>query len=141
MAPPATDGSGIRQRVDTLVEAIRAADLDRVMSAYAADIVSFDVEPPLQHVAAQAKRKNWAYRRDMAHRPRSGVGAARFGERASVAESEALSRTVVLTAAYISGVYVIFCGSSSTCADVIVRASADSTIVMNRQNTSMMLLP
>jgi len=53
--------SEIRQRVEALVEAIRAKDLDRVMSAYAVDVVSFDVEPPLQHVGAQAKRKNWAH--------------------------------------------------------------------------------
>ena len=29
------------------------------MSIYAPDVVSFDVEPPLQHVGAEAKRKNW----------------------------------------------------------------------------------
>ena len=29
------------------------------MSIYAPDIVSFDVEPPLQHVGAEAKGKNW----------------------------------------------------------------------------------
>ena len=32
-------------------------DLDSVMSIYAPDIVSFDVEPPLQHVGAEAKGK------------------------------------------------------------------------------------
>jgi ketosteroid isomerase-like protein len=52
--------SEIRHRIDELVEAIRARDLDRVMSIYAPDIVSFDVEPPLQHVGAGAKRTNWA---------------------------------------------------------------------------------
>ena len=51
--------SEIRQRVDALVEAIRAKDLDRVMSAYAVDVVSFDVEPPLQHAGVDAKLKNW----------------------------------------------------------------------------------
>ena len=34
-------------------------DLERVMSFYAPDIVSFDIVPPLQHVGAGAKRKNW----------------------------------------------------------------------------------
>lgn len=29
------------------------------MSIYAPDVVSFDIEPPLQHVGAEAKRKNW----------------------------------------------------------------------------------
>jgi ketosteroid isomerase-like protein len=51
--------SEIRRRVDELVEAIRAMDLDHVMSIYAHDVVSFDVEPPLRHVGAAAKRKNW----------------------------------------------------------------------------------
>ena len=49
----------IRQRIDQLTEAVRAMDLERVMSFYAPDIVSFDIVPPLQHVGAGAKRKNW----------------------------------------------------------------------------------
>jgi ketosteroid isomerase-like protein len=61
--------SEIRRRVDELVAAIRAMDLDRVMSVYASDIVSFDVEPPLQHVGAAAKRKNWARVFSMYQRP------------------------------------------------------------------------
>jgi len=54
------DETRIRQRIDALADAIRAEDLEGVMSAYAHDIVSFDVEPPLQHVGAEAKRQNWA---------------------------------------------------------------------------------
>ncbi len=42
-----------------VVEAIRAMDLDGVMSIYASDIVSFDIVSPLQHVGAETKRKNW----------------------------------------------------------------------------------
>jgi ketosteroid isomerase-like protein len=53
------DEADIRDRINKLVEAIRAMDLDGVMSIYAPDIVSFDVEPPLQHVGAEAKRTNW----------------------------------------------------------------------------------
>lgn len=56
----ATDEMRIRRRLDALMEAIRAMDLERVMSAYTPDIVSFDIEPPLQHVGSEAKRKNWA---------------------------------------------------------------------------------
>jgi ketosteroid isomerase-like protein len=56
----AIDEAEIRQRIDRLVEAIRAMDLDRVMAIYAPNIVSFDIEPPLQHVGAKAKKKNWA---------------------------------------------------------------------------------
>jgi len=50
----------IRQRIDELLRAIRAMDLEAVMPIYAPDIVSFDIEPPLQHVGAAAKRRNWA---------------------------------------------------------------------------------
>ena len=53
------DEANIRRRIDTLAEAIRAMDLDGVMSIYAPDVLSFDIVPPLQHVGAEAKRKNW----------------------------------------------------------------------------------
>jgi uncharacterized protein (TIGR02246 family) len=55
----ARDEADIRQQIDKLVEAIRAMDLEGAMSIYAADVVSFDVAPPLQHLGAEAKRKNW----------------------------------------------------------------------------------
>ena len=45
-------------------------DPDSVMSIYAPDLVSFDVEPPLQHVGAEAKRKNWLNAFSMYQRPR-----------------------------------------------------------------------
>ena len=53
------DESDIRQRIDKLAQAIRAKDLESAMSFYAPEIVSFDFEPPLQHVGAEAKRRNW----------------------------------------------------------------------------------
>ena len=56
--PPA-DEADIRQRIDRLAAAISALDLTAVMSIYTTDVVSFDVEPPLQHVGTEAKRKNW----------------------------------------------------------------------------------
>jgi len=55
----ATDEADIRQRIDKLAEAIRAVNLEGVMSIYAPDIVSFDIVPPLQHVGVEAKRRNW----------------------------------------------------------------------------------
>lgn len=55
----AIDEADIRQRIANLAAAIRAMDLESVMSIYAPDIVSFDIVPPLQHVGAEAKRKNW----------------------------------------------------------------------------------
>ncbi|HEU5432254.1 MAG TPA: nuclear transport factor 2 family protein [Thermomicrobiales bacterium] len=55
----ASDEADIRRRIDNGVKAIRAMDLEGVMALYAPDIVSFDVQPPLRHVGAAAKRKNW----------------------------------------------------------------------------------
>jgi len=56
----AVDEAEIRQRIDQLVQAIRAMDLEGVKPIYAPGIVSFDIVPPLQHVGAEAKWKNWA---------------------------------------------------------------------------------
>ena len=58
-AHQARDEADIRRRLEKLVEAIRAMDLDRVKPIYARDIVSFDIEPPLRHMGAAAKWKNW----------------------------------------------------------------------------------
>ena len=71
-APHAVDEADIRQRIDKLVQAIRAMDLDGVKPIFAPDIVSFDIVPPLQHVGAEAKWKNWAdvftvYRRPLGY--------------------------------------------------------------------------
>jgi ketosteroid isomerase-like protein len=49
----------VRQRVDALVERIEAKDLDGLGRLYADDVVSFDVEPPLQHLGRDAKLRNW----------------------------------------------------------------------------------
>ena len=66
---PATDEADIRHRIDRLVEALRAMDLEGVMSLYAPDIVSFDIVPPLRHVGAKAKEKNWMDAFAMYRRP------------------------------------------------------------------------
>jgi len=55
----AADEAEIRQRIDKLVEAICAMNLEGVRPFYAPDIVSFDAQPPLQHVGAEAKLRNW----------------------------------------------------------------------------------
>ena len=54
------DEAKIRQQVDKIVEGIQAKDLEGLRRLYATDVVSFDVEPPLQHVGIEAKLKNWA---------------------------------------------------------------------------------
>jgi ketosteroid isomerase-like protein len=55
----AGDEAAIRQQIDTLAEAIRAGDLQGLKPIFAPDIVSFDVQPPLQAVGADAKLQNW----------------------------------------------------------------------------------
>ncbi len=54
------DEAKIRTQVDKIVDRIRAKDLDGLKRLYATDVVSFDVEPPLQHVGVEAKLTNWA---------------------------------------------------------------------------------
>ncbi|MBT2212918.1 nuclear transport factor 2 family protein [Actinomadura sp. NEAU-AAG7] len=49
----------IRRRIDEIVTGVRAKDLDGLERLYAADVVSFDVEPPLRHVGVAAKMSNW----------------------------------------------------------------------------------
>lgn len=53
------DEAAIRRRIDELTEAVRAADVDRVMSSYAPGLVTFDIVPPLQKLGADGKRRNW----------------------------------------------------------------------------------
>lgn len=54
------DEAEIRQQVDKIAGGIRAKDLEGLRRLYATDVVSFDVEPPLQHVGIEAKLKNWS---------------------------------------------------------------------------------
>ncbi|MFE7801346.1 YybH family protein [Nocardia sp. NPDC057440] len=50
----------IRRQIDKVVEGLRAKDLEALKQLYTTDVVSFDVEPPLQHVGIAAKLENWA---------------------------------------------------------------------------------
>lgn len=52
--------AAIRARIAAVTDGIHAKDLDALRGIYASDVVSFDVEPPLQHVGVDAKLKNWA---------------------------------------------------------------------------------
>ena len=49
----------IRERVEELVRAIRAKDIDGVMSCYGPGIVSFDLNPPLRYGGTEKKRRAW----------------------------------------------------------------------------------
>ncbi|MEV5652111.1 nuclear transport factor 2 family protein [Nocardia sp. NPDC052254] len=52
--------AAIRRRLDTLTDGLRAKDLEALRQGYTTDVVSFDVEPPLQHAGVAAKLDNWA---------------------------------------------------------------------------------
>src|SRR5690242_21546628 len=54
------DEATISQHVEKIAEGIRTKDLEGLKQLYATDVVSIDVEPPLQHVGIEAKLKNWA---------------------------------------------------------------------------------
>jgi uncharacterized protein (TIGR02246 family) len=54
------DEAHIRRLIDSLVEAVRTKDLETVRTIFAPDVVSFDIVPPLRHVGAEAKSRNWA---------------------------------------------------------------------------------
>lgn len=58
-SPREADETEIRHLVADIAHAIQAKDLDAFRRIYAEDVVSFDVEPPLQHVGIDAKLKNW----------------------------------------------------------------------------------
>ena len=51
--------AAIRQRVEECVHALRMKDIDGVMSLYAPNIVSFDVDQPLRYAGADNKRRAW----------------------------------------------------------------------------------
>jgi uncharacterized protein (TIGR02246 family) len=75
VAQHTVDEADIRQRIEKVVEAVRAMDLEVVKSIYAPDIVSFDIVPPLQHVGAEEKWRNWvdvftAYQRPLGYEVR-----------------------------------------------------------------------
>ena len=50
----------LRHQVAEIAEGLQAKDPERLKKLYAADIVSFDIEPPLQCVGVEAKLKNWS---------------------------------------------------------------------------------
>ncbi|MFE2960586.1 YybH family protein [Nocardia tengchongensis] len=55
----ASEEAAIRRQLDAVIEALRTEDLESLGRLYTTDVVSFDVEPPLQHVGTAAKLANW----------------------------------------------------------------------------------
>jgi len=49
----------VRQRVEEWAKAVRAKDIDAVVSLYAPTSVSFDMDPPLRYAGAENKRRAW----------------------------------------------------------------------------------
>jgi uncharacterized protein (TIGR02246 family) len=54
-----SDQAQIQQLVDNWMQALRAKDVNGVMSHYAPDVLVFDLAPPLQYKGADAYRENW----------------------------------------------------------------------------------
>ena len=48
----ATDEAQIRQQIESWTRALRAKDLNELMSHYAQDILVYDLAPPLQYKGA-----------------------------------------------------------------------------------------
>jgi uncharacterized protein (TIGR02246 family) len=51
--------AAIRELIDVFVKAIRAKDINGVMSVFAPEVVSFDLGPPLQHGGGETFVKRW----------------------------------------------------------------------------------
>src|SRR3954467_2209664 len=51
--------SVIRQRIEDWAAAVRARDVDAVVSLYAPNVVSFDMDPPLRYGGIDKKRRAW----------------------------------------------------------------------------------
>jgi len=51
--------AAIRELIGGFVNAIRAKDVNRVMSVFAHEVVSFDLGPPLQHGGGETFVKRW----------------------------------------------------------------------------------
>lgn len=55
----ATDEAAIRHLVARLGQSFRTKNVDGVMSAFAPDVISFDLGAPLRHGGGEAFRKRW----------------------------------------------------------------------------------
>jgi uncharacterized protein (TIGR02246 family) len=60
LADQPNDEARVREVIADWAAAVRAKDVDRAITYYAADVVSFDLAPPLQYAGREALRKNLA---------------------------------------------------------------------------------
>jgi ketosteroid isomerase-like protein len=98
----------IRQRVEDWAKALRATDIDAIMSLYAPNIVSFDLDPPLRYAGADNKRRAWqklfaVYTGPIAYEVRE-LNATTHGELAFVHSLNHVSGT--LASGHISDLWV-----------------------------------
>jgi uncharacterized protein (TIGR02246 family) len=56
----ATDEAAVRTVIDALADAVRAKDVEAMISLCAPDVVTFDMVPPIKHEGADAIRSLWA---------------------------------------------------------------------------------
>jgi ketosteroid isomerase-like protein len=56
MATRTKSEAAMRELIDGFVKAIRAKDIDGIMSVFAPEVISFDLGPPLQHGVARRSR-------------------------------------------------------------------------------------
>jgi uncharacterized protein (TIGR02246 family) len=56
---PATDEAAIRTLVENWARAVRARDSDGILANHSADMLMFDVPPPLESKGIEAYRKTW----------------------------------------------------------------------------------
>jgi hypothetical protein len=54
-----TDEAAIRELVESWARALRARDLDGILTNHSADMLMFDVPPPVESKGIEAYRKTW----------------------------------------------------------------------------------
>jgi hypothetical protein len=98
----ATDEVLIRDRLESWTKAVRAKDLEGVMSNYAPDNLLFDLAPPLQYRGADACLRHWPRSRLLALRP--------LARRDDFAGSAASSRRRTIAYWVTTGLLALECG-------------------------------
>jgi ketosteroid isomerase-like protein len=64
-AAPPDNQAAIRSLMDKWAAALRAKDLDALMSVYSPDVVAFDIVPPLQYKGREAYRSDFKQMLDL----------------------------------------------------------------------------
>jgi ketosteroid isomerase-like protein len=86
-----TEEARVLDVIEGLMAAVRAKDVERVVSRYAADVVTFDLAPPLQYAGREELRKSLA---DWFSTFEGPVGYASHGLRISVGGDVAFGRSL-----------------------------------------------